>query len=317
MRVHIPGSRRGRELCGRAVQATRRAILELKALRTRHAEPFQIVPTGAPLGAFVRNMDLSCDPPPEVMEAIRRAFAEHLVLIFRDQQLSQERLLAISEWFGPVHVPREDFPALGGEDQPLVVPISNCVEGGVLETHELAPHSDLQYLPVPSLGSVLYAVEIPARGGDTAWSNLYQAYDELDEPTKERLRGVRIWAANPYAGKYAIRNLAGPHQKFVDHELEPFPHPIVRTHPVTGRRALFVGSYEGGLLDLDDPEDAPALLERLRRHVARPHLYYTHRWRPGDLLIWDNRCTNHRRTAFDASERRVMYRVQIEGTIPV
>lgn len=275
-----------------------------------------IVPSGAPVGAEVRGLDLRTDPPGDAIMALHRAFAEHMVLIFRDQQLEQNRLLEISEWFGSRYVAPPDLPVLGDATQPAVVPVSNVVPGGVLGNSELAAHSDLQYMPVPLLGAMLYAVEVPEVGGCTFWSNLYQAYDELDRETTERIRDVRCWFINPYGGKHAIRSIAGPNQKYVDEELPRFPHPIARTHPVTGRKSLYMSWLAGGIEGPINEVEAKELLERLRKHVDQPHLYYRHEWRPGDVVLWDNRCTNHKREAFDASARRVMYRVQIAGTRP-
>jgi taurine dioxygenase len=275
----------------------------------------EIVPTGGPLGAEVRGVDLSREQRGEVVHALLRAFADHQVLLFREQKLTNQRLLEVSEWFGPRYVPPPDLPVLGDETQPPVVPVSNVAEGGVLGHASLAAHSDLQYMPVPLLGAMLHAVEVPDEGGDTSWSNLYRAWDELDAGTRERARSLRCWFYNPYAGPRALRGLAGPNQKYVESEVPRFPHPVARTHPVTGRTSLYMSWLAGGLADVDG-EEGRALLDRLRRHADQPHLYWTHRWHPGDVVLWDNRCTNHKRTAFDPAARRVMYRVQIAGSRP-
>lgn len=275
----------------------------------------EIVPTGGPLGAEVRGLDLARDPPGACVYDVLRAFADHQVLIFRDQKLTAERQLEVAEWFGPRYVPPPDLPVLGDSSQPPVVPVSNVAEGGVLGSGPLGAHSDLQYMPLPLLGSMLYAVEVPDSGGETSWSNLYRAYEELDVGTRERLRDAKVWALNPYAGRYALRELGGPNQRYVERDVPRFPHPVFRTHPETGRRSLYVSYLSAGLVGVDDEDGA--LLRRLQRHADQPHLYYTHRWRPGDVVVWDNRCTNHKRAAFDPGARRVMYRVQIAGSRPV
>ncbi len=274
----------------------------------------EVVQFDAPLGAEVRGVDLSGDPSGDAVFAIMQAFASHQVLVFPDQSLSDDRLLEISEWWGPRYVAPEGIPMLGGEDQAAVVSISNT-EGGVAGEGALPAHTDLQYMPVPLLGAMLYAVEVPPTGGDTSWSNLYQAYDELDGDTKDRIAGVRGIGINPYAGGMAGQRIAGANQLYTD-EVPDFPHPLVRTHPVTGRKILYFSYFVTRLEGVDDPSEERELLDRLGAHVDQDHLYFTHRWRAGDLLVWDNRCTNHKRADFDPSQRRVMHRVQIAGTRP-
>jgi len=273
----------------------------------------RVEPTGGPLGAVVHGVDLSVDQDGDTVFAILEAFRRHHVLVFGDQHVTAARQLEIAEWFGPRYVPPAEIPVLGDETQPPVVEVSND-PGGVLGDGELGAHSDLQYMPVPLLGSMLVAEVIPSRGGDTSWSNLHLAYDELDPGLRQAVEGRRAWAFNPYAGSRAIRSLAGPDQRYVDDELEPFFHPLVRTHPDTGRRSLYVSYLTAGIEGMPD-EESRRTLGTLLRHVDDNRFYWTHRWRPGDVVVWDNRCTNHKRTAFD-SERRVLHRVQIAGTRP-
>lgn len=275
-----------------------------------------VLPTGGPLGAEVRGVDLAEDQPGDVVFQILQAFAEYQVLIFRNQHLTHERQIAVSEWFGPTYVPPAGLPVLGDASQPPVVPVSHVVKDGVLGTGPLPAHSDLQYMPVPLLGAMLHAVEVPATGGETSWANLYQAYDELDEVTRECVADLKVWAYNPYAGRFAKLGIGGPNQKSTEGDVPRFPHPAVRTHPVTGRKALYISFLSLGFTGLPDPAQERPLLERLQRHVNQGHLYYTHQWRPGDVVVWDNRCTNHKRSDFDPAERRVMYRTQMAGTRP-
>ena len=276
----------------------------------------EIIPTGAPVGAQVRGVELDKRQPGEVIHALIEAFHEHHVLVWRDQQLTPERQLDVGGWFGPRFVPPSDLPVLGDEDQPPVVPVSNVAEGGVLGHGKVAAHSDLQYMPEPLAASMLFAIEVPATGGVTEWSNLHQAYDELSPADKTQLTGVQMWGFNPYAGRYALEKVAGPNQKYVDTEVPRFLHPLVRTHPVTGRKALYVSYLSGGLVDANGADLPLEELQRLQRHVDQDHLYYTHDWRPGDVVLWDNRCTNHRRSAFPATDRRLLHRVQIAGGRP-
>ena len=273
-----------------------------------------VEPTGGPLGAEVHGVDLAGPVDGDTIFAILDAFRRHHVLLLRDQELTPERQLEIAEWFGPRYEPPRDIPVLGDDTQPAVVAVSN-EPGGVLGDGELAAHSDLQYMPVPLLGSILFAERVPSEGGDTSWSNLHLAHDELPDDLRDAVEGRRAWAFNPYAGRSAIRGLAGPNQRYVEEEIEPFFHPIVRTHPDTGRRSLYISWLTAGIEGLPEAEGR-ALLAQLIAHVDEPHRYWTHRWRAGDVVIWDNRCTNHKRTSFDPAERRVLHRVQIAGTRP-
>ena len=147
----------------------------------------------------------------------------------------------------------------------------------------------------------------------TSWSNLYQAYDDLSARAKRRVESLERWTLNPHAAGGRLTNIMGKNQRYFPDDLEPVMHPLVRTHPQSGRKALYVSHLTTGIRGIRGVAAswrARRLLRRLQRHVARPHLYCTHRWRPGDLVIWDNLCTNHKREAFGSSTRRVMYRCQ-------
>jgi len=271
------------------------------------------IETGGPLGAEVRGVDLAQEQPGDVVFRILKAFAQYQVLIFREQGLDLERQLEVAEWFGPRYVPPADTPLCEHDTAPVSM-VSNVIEGGILGNGELSCHSDLPYLPLPVLGSALYAVEVPARGGETSWSNLYKAYDALDELTKAEIVDMKVCAINPMVGQIYQRN--ANHQYYNDYRSPTFPHPLVRTHPETGRKSLFVSYASYDLMGLDDPERSRSVLQQLQAHVDQDCWYYTHRWQAGDLVIWDNRCTNHKRRAFDPSQRRVMRRVVMAGTLP-
>jgi taurine dioxygenase len=275
----------------------------------------EFIPTGGPLGAEVRGLDLAQEQPGDIVFRILKAFAQYQVLIFREQKLDLERQLEIAEWFAPRYVPPADKPLCEHGTAPVSM-VSNVMEGGVLGFGELSCHSDLPYLPLPVLGSALYAIEVPPRGGETSWSNLYQAYDALNELTKAGIKDVKVCAINPMVGRIIQRNVSGDNQHYSDYSLPTFPHPLVRTHPETGRESLFVSYASFELIGLEDPERSRHLLQQLQAHVDQDCWYYTHRWQVGDLVIWDNRCTNHKRRAFDPSQRRVMRRVVMAGTIP-
>ncbi|MDH3705449.1 MAG: TauD/TfdA family dioxygenase [Acidimicrobiia bacterium] len=275
-----------------------------------------IVPLDAPLGAEVRGLDLTADPDGDDVFALLDAFRRHHVLVVRSQPIDDERLRAVASWFGSPYIPPADIPMFGDEDQGLVSVLSNRDDAGVGSRIPLPHHTDLQYMPIPLLGAALHSVRVPPEGGDTLWSNLHQAYDELDDATKQRLEGLRGIALNPFAGQGLGREFTGDGQHFVEHEVPDFPHPLVRTHPDTGRKALYMSSFIIGIDGIDDPDDEQQLIGLLNAHVDQDHLYYRHQWQEGDTIIWDNRCTNHKREDFDQSYPREMHRVQIAGTRP-
>jgi taurine dioxygenase len=273
--------------------------------------------TGAPVGAVV-EVDLARDPAPDIVHSLLRALMEHHVLLFRGQALSEARLVEVSAWFGPVYRPPAGIPMLGGEEQPAVVTLSNAEAGGVAGSEPLPMHSDLHNMPFPADLSVLYAVDVPPAGGETSWSNLHQAYDELEPEQRAELAGVRASSPNPYAGgaRAPARHAAGPNQMYVEEEIAAFSHPVVRTHPVTGRRSLYVGHYVDRLIGVEPAARSDEVLARLKAHVDQPHLYWTHRWRAGDLVISDNRCTNHKRAPLAPGARRTLWRMTLGGSRP-
>ncbi len=276
----------------------------------------EVVPTAGPLGAEVR-VDLRADPPGEVVHGLLEALRRHHVILLRDQELTEQRLIEVGGWLGPLYAPPRDVPVLGGEAQPPVVRVSNVDGVGVIGDGSLPPHSDLHNMALPADLSVLYALEVPETGGETSWSNLHQACDELEPGLRARLADVRAASPNPYSGEGARRRkVAGAGQRYVASELAEVSHPVLRTHPWTGRRSLYVGHYVERLLGIADPGEAAALLERLKAHADQEHLYWTHRWRAGDLMISDNRCTNHRRAPFDLDAPRTLLRMMLGGSRP-
>jgi len=277
----------------------------------------EIVPTGGPLGAEVKGVDLSRDPGPQVISGIMAALGDHLLLLFRSQNLTRERLLGLADWFGGAQHPRADEPALGDESLDPIVIVSNVDERGVLGSGPVASHADQEYLREPSPSTLLYAVEVPPTGGETSWSNLLRAYDELPARVKRRVNRLERWSQNPYAGgRSAIIGATGSNQRFSEEEYPDVTHPLTRVQRDTGRRALCVSSITTGISGIRGPWAAwrtRRLLRRLKRQVEQPNLYYTHRWKAGDFVMWDNLLTIHKRAAFDGSQRRVMYRCQIAG----
>jgi len=264
------------------------------------SDAITVVATDAALGAEIQGVDLSQPLTESSASTIQRALLDHSVIFFRRQTLSEQNQLDFTKLFGKPEVHRR---AQTGDQLEGIFIVSNVVEDGraigSLGNHEIDFHSDLAYLPKPGTISILYAIEIPEKGGATSWASAYAAYDALDAATKQQLAGKRVTHIHPTV------------------ELNPevvTEHPAVCTHPETGRKALFVTPYFSKKLLGAGVADPDVLLKKLTTHVVNDEFIYTHDWREGDLVVWDNRCTMHRRESFDATARRVMKRTQILST---
>jgi len=259
----------------------------------------EIIPTGGALGAEVRGVDVSNPLAPMEVAALQEALLNHLLLVFREQSLSEEEQVRFSRYFGDPapHVREQRDRAL-----PEIFVISNVSENGepigALGNGELTFHSDLSYMPRPGSLSIVYAVEVPRVGGDTQWANAYAAYDAMSSELKQHVLALK-----------AVHR----HGEEAQNPKVPASHPIVRTHPETKRRATFVNPQFTRYIEGVSSDESDALLDVLLRHVTRPEFIWTHKWRAGDLVMWDNRCTMHRREPFDASERRILKRTQMFG----
>ena len=265
-------------------------------------QDMQLILTGGALGVEVRGLNLRNALSAETVHHLRAAFLDHGVLFLRDQQLSEVDQVRFSRYFGdPVPHVREQ------PDRPIpeIFIISNVEEKGrpigALGNEEIKFHSDLSYMPRPGSISMLYAVEVPEAGGDTMWANLYTAYETLDEQTKTRSARLR-----------AIHKHPRPQQN----PPVPASHPVVCVHPETGRKVLYVSPHLTSHIEGLGAEEGQVLLNRLITHATQPRFVWTHHWRVGDLLMWDNRCTMHRRESFDNTQRRIMKRTQMFGDEP-
>ncbi|MGF2033978.1 MAG: TauD/TfdA dioxygenase family protein [Nostoc sp. CmiVER01] len=271
----------------------------------------------APLGAIVTNLDASQAIAPEVILQLKQALRDRHILIFKDQKLSDEQLLNFSLYFGALFVPSDETSVLASKpgETPVVIPISN-VDGGYTGTGELTFHSDHKWTPTPSSGSLLYALEIPTHGGDTYWLNTNLAYEALDEATKERIADLQLITYNPF-----LRDRNAPRSLYRLDKTIPlispiFPHPLVRTHPESGKKHLYLdAATEVEIVGLE-PKEGSKLIEQLRQHLTQPKFYYKHKWSVGDIVYWDNQATLHYRQAFDPNERRVLKRVSLAGSRP-
>jgi taurine dioxygenase len=290
---------------------------------------------GGCLGAEVSGVDLSVPLASSSFEQVRRAFFEHEVVVFRGQTLAPEQQLAFTRRFGELehHVRRES--CLAGFAEILVV--SNVVDAagraiGVQDAGRFW-HSDLSYKREPSLLSALYALEVPVREGralgDTSFASATAAYDALPEEMKQRLQGLRnVHSYRYYREKNAraqAEEAAANGRRVQEHtpDAQQFASvpdvemPVVRTHPVTGRKALFVNEAHTSHLVGLEPDESARLLGELYRHLTRPEFVYRHRWQPGDLLMWDNCAVQHKANFdYELPLRRRMYRTTVHGSAP-
>ncbi|CAL1240374.1 TauD/TfdA dioxygenase family protein [Candidatus Methylocalor cossyra] len=277
-----------------------------------------ITPTGGPLGAIVSGVDASKPLDPKTILALKKAFAEHLILIFKDQHLTDEEYLRFATYFGSIFSPPPEVPVLASDpygQTPAIVLVAN-VDGGYTGSGELAAHSDHHWTPYPSKAAFLYALEIPATGRYTHWSNQYQVYEDLDEATKAEIDGLELITYNPFVR----RQKGGEHVRYRNPDLPPiseaFPHPLVGTHPETGKKFLYLDAdTEVEVVGLDHRTGAE-LIARLREHAAQPKYFYRHQWTPGDIVWWDNLATLHYRPAFDPDSRSVLKRISLAGGRP-
>jgi len=279
-------------------------------------QSFEVRPFDAPLGAEVIGLDLSTPLGEADFARIHRAHLDHHVLVFRDQRITPAEQVAFSRRFGPlqIHVLRQ-FQLPG---HPEILRISNVLENGQpigLGDAGHFWHSDLSYKQKPSLGSMLHAQELPSEGGDTLFANMHTAWDTLPPALQDEVRTLR--AEHSYLTKYAELQARSPWRPNLTPEqiaeVQPVVHPVVRTHPETGRKALFVSEHFTGRI-VDVPEArSQALLAQLFAHSVKPEHVYRHQWKPYDMVFWDNRSLMHLAAGTPDHLRRKLYRTTIEG----
>lgn len=265
----------------------------------------EVRPVAGSLGAEIFGVDLRYLDNAAFAE-IYRAFIEHQALIFRDQSLTSDDYLAFAKRWGEIHV----YPYMKGlPTHPEILEILKTET----DTYAFgnAWHTDQSYTAVPAKATMLYAVELPPVGGDTQFANLYLAYESLSDGMKAMLDGLKghFVGAQPAA---SWDTLTGMERKDPGKVQVHSVHPIVRTHPDTGRKALYVSSHANQFDGMTREESAP-LLAFLKAHAVRPEFTCRFRWRPGSLAIWDNRCTEHYATDDYAGQRRCMHRITIEA----
>jgi len=276
----------------------------------------------APLGAEISGLDLSQSVPEGDFENVKRALAESGVLIIRDQgSLTPAQQIAFSRRFGPLQIHVQHH--FHHPNYPEILTISNIMQDGRplgLSDAGRYWHSDLSYVAEPSLGSLLHAIELPGEGGDTLFVNMVAVYDALSADMQARIHSLKA------EHSYEARNMQ-QQQKSGElrpglteaqrSKVPPVIHPVVRVHPETGRKALFVNEgFTTKIIDMPE-DDGQDLLAYLFRFSAEERFVYRHHWRPHDMLFWDNRQTMHLATPFPQHYRRKLHRTTIQGSVPL
>lgn len=280
---------------------------------------FRIKPTGAALGAEIVGIDLR-HLDDRAFAALRSAWTEHAVLLFRDQRLSPDDLIAFSRRFGELdHAPIQENGQLFADGRPELYVVSNVLGAdgqpiGSLGAGEAVWHTDMSYLPAPPIASMLYALEVPPTGGDTHFSSMYAVFEHLPAALRAQATGRRVKHDGTYNSGGFLR--AGVAATDDPRTAPGHLHPLVCRHPESGRRMLYLGRRRLAYVDGLDIEASEALLDALWAEASRPEHAWRHQWRVGDLVLWDNRCTMHRRDPFDPAFRRVMHRTQVRGVAP-
>lgn len=269
-------------------------------------------------GAEVHGVNLAGPLDEATIDWISAALVEHKVLFFRDQDLDREAHIAFGRRFGEleVHPFAQHLSAFNtGESDPEIIVIESRTDGASTGTDMW--HSDVTWRTEPSLGSILRCLKSPPAGGDTMWANMEEAYNRLDDETKARIENLQ--AEHDWEGfRRGLRSNGVP-ESVIDEMNAEFPlttHPVVRTHPVSGRKCIYVNRIFTTRIVGLEPEESEALLEKLYRQATLPEVQVRFRWEPGSVAFWDNRSTQHYAVADYGTAHRLMERVTVAGDRP-
>lgn len=265
------------------------------------------------LGAEILELDLARPLSADQVADVKQAFLDHQVLLFRNQDLQPAQQIAFSRLFGELDI--HPFTKYTLPEHPEILLITNhLMDGKPSDTRNTGRqwHSDLTFTPCPALGSLLYCREIPEVGGNTMFANMYQAYDDLSPAYREMIDG--LWAVHDMAIGRDLKNRDPKYMEEMRRKNPPVAQPVVRVHPETGRKALYVNPMVTRNIEHMTDEESRPILEYLFEHASTYEYTYRHEWRVNDLLMWDNRCTSHIALAdYDHSSPRHMMRTQIHG----
>jgi taurine dioxygenase len=276
------------------------------------------------LGAEIQGIDMRQPMDPETLRAIADAWTKHLVLVFPDQRVTDQEHVAFTRQFGEPEVFHQTSLNLRSDRVKEIFLVSNVDgEGRLMRPSEPSQkqlsssrqwHTDSSYRPTPSVGSLLHGIEISRTGGITQFINMYMVYDDLPENLRRRVEGKK--ARHDFSMLHRLTG-APPPTAQEQAAMPPVWHPMVRRHPVSGRKSLYISSIYNDAIEGMDDKAARRLIEELTEFSAQPKYMYRHVWEPHDVVMWDNRCTVHAVTPHDPDERRVMHRTTIVGREPV
>jgi taurine dioxygenase len=276
------------------------------------------------LGAEIQGIDMRQPMDPETLRAVADAWTKHLVLVFPDQRVTDQEHVAFTRQFGEPEVFHQTSLNLRSDRVKEIFLVSNVDgEGRLMRPSEPSQkqlsssrqwHTDSSYRPTPSVGSLLHGIEISRTGGITQFINMYMVYDDLPENLRRRVEGKK--ARHDFSMLHRLTG-APPPTAQEQAAMPPVWHPMVRRHPVSGRKSLYISSIYNDAIEGMDDKAARRLIEELTEFSAQPKYMYRHVWEPHDVVMWDNRCTVHAVTPHDPDERRVMHRTTIVGREPV
>ena len=278
------------------------------------ASDIEIAPLSGSLGAEIHGVDIACAPSDRQIAQIRQALVDHGVVFFRDQDFDAEQHKRFARRFGDIFIHPNFDPDRG---DPEVVDLVREPGDSRIVGEEW--HSDTTMMPAPPMGAILYGVEIPPYGGDTLFASQQLAYETLPAHLRQAVEGRR--AAHSYTARYRDEVFSGVRRPTLTAaqlaEVQAVEHPMVRIHPETGRKGLFVNeNFTTHILGIPEDESRQILAE-LFAHSARPEFIYRHQWQPHDMVFWDNRALIHLATGCPSHQRRHMHRTTIQGSAPL
>jgi taurine dioxygenase len=273
-----------------------------------------ITPLTQHTGAEVTGLDFRAPITADMREQLNRAFVRHHVLVIRDQQFEPDQFISAAQVFGGLQPHDKKEHHVPGHPDVSYVSNDEFVNGRRIIPGETF-HTDHSNHPRPPKATMLFAVELPSRGGDTQYVNMHKAYDDLPGETKGRIDGLK--AMHVYLSKYSPRPLGHLTEESRVKLPPPGIHPLVRTHPENGRKALFLNPVRmESIIGMDD-QAALALIAELMQHATQKQYEYRHKWRHGDWVLWDNRSVMHQANPdYDMNERRYLYRLMLKGEVP-
>ena len=270
-----------------------------------------VTPLSDAIGAAITDVDLSEEADAETVAAIKQAWLDNIIIVFPGQDITDDEQEIFCRNFGELELVRTTTSI--DKDHPSIMMITNVKDSGkptALEDGEMMFHYDQCYYEQPSMGSTLYAIEIPDEGGNTLFASCIKAYDALSDDWKQRIEGLRALNYYDYARNPTMR------PDDVNPDVPQWTHPVVRVHPETGKKAIYVNRLMSILIEGLSAEESDEILNFLFDHIEKPEFVYEHVWTVGDMMMWDNRCSVHARTYFSPKKRRMMRRVTVRDAIP-